>query len=127
MKIEPYFRDLKNNDGIKRLMNQGQSYVEKAFTLFWLVYMAVLLVSEKPRDRLYGQLYQTETALSEEGNHSSSVSLKKAISVEFTLVYVSFYARSDHCYQANGAQSMTALCGLLPPLCNSLSQPVIEF
>ena len=73
MKIEESFRDLKSLLGLTRLMNKQQSYMEKMVALLLLVYAIGLLVGERLRDQLYGELIgETETVSKQERIPGSS-------------------------------------------------------
>jgi len=73
MKIEESFRDLKSLLGLTRLMNKQQSYMEKMVALLLLVYAIGLLVGERLRDQLYGELIaENETVPGQEQIPASS-------------------------------------------------------
>lgn len=65
MKIEQSLRDLKSLLGMTKLMNKQQTYMEKMLALLLLVFAIGLLVGERLRDHLYGELIAGSEPLSD--------------------------------------------------------------
>jgi len=66
MKIEESFRDLKSLLGMSRLMNKKQVHMEKMVAMLLVVYAIGLLLGERLRDRLYGELMDEQESVPEE-------------------------------------------------------------
>jgi hypothetical protein len=77
MKIDESFRDLKSLLGMTKLMNKRQAIMEKMLALLLLVYAIGLLVGERLRDHLYGEMIREGEVVTEKDRIPGSPQGKK--------------------------------------------------